>query len=56
MVHKGEFIKEAVEKSGVKKTRLAYEMGISRGTLYNIFKEIEVDNDTILKNWLNYPL
>ncbi len=49
MVHKGEIIKEAIEKSGTKKTRIADEMGISRGTLYNIFNQMEVDDDIILK-------
>ena len=49
MVHKGEIIKEAIEESGVKKSRIAHEMGISRGTLYNIFERMDVDNDTILK-------
>ena len=49
MVHKGEIIKAAIEKSGVKKTLLAAEMGISRGTLYNIFTQIDVDPATILK-------
>lgn len=49
MVHKGEIIKAAIEKSGVKKTLLAAEMGISRGTLYNIFNQIDVDTNTILK-------
>jgi plasmid maintenance system antidote protein VapI len=49
MVYKGEIIKKAVDESGINKTRLAAEMGISRGTLYNIFNQIDVDNATILK-------
>lgn len=48
-MHKGEILKTAVEKSGVKKTLIAAEMGISRGTLYNIFNKMDVDNYTILK-------
>lgn len=48
-MNKGEIIKEVVEESGVKKTLLAAEMGISRGTLYNIFNQMDVDNETILK-------
>jgi hypothetical protein len=49
MQHKGEIIKAAVEKSGVKKKLLHQEMGISRGTLYNNFNQIDVYNYTILK-------
>lgn len=49
MVHKGEFIKEAVNQSGVSVTQVAKGMGVTRKTIYNIFERIDVDNDTILK-------
>ncbi|MCU0417559.1 MAG: helix-turn-helix domain-containing protein [Cytophagaceae bacterium] len=49
MVHKGEIIQAVVKEKGVSVTHLAEEMGVSRGTLYNIFERMEVDTDTILK-------
>jgi predicted transcriptional regulator len=48
-MHKGEIIKEAVNQSGVSVAQLAREMHVSRGTIYNIYAQIEVKNDTILK-------
>ncbi|MVN78267.1 hypothetical protein GO988_18205 [Hymenobacter sp. HMF4947] len=37
--HRGEVVKEAVLKSGVKITKLYQELGISRPTLYRRFEE-----------------
>jgi len=37
--HRGEVVKEAVLKSGVKITKLHEELGISRPTLYRRFEE-----------------
>ncbi|RZK27643.1 MAG: hypothetical protein EOO57_22405 [Hymenobacter sp.] len=41
--HRGEIVKEAVLKSGVKITRLYQELGISRPTLYRRFDEPNLD-------------
>jgi DNA-binding Lrp family transcriptional regulator len=49
MMHKGEIIEEAIRESNVPVAQIAKKMNISRGTIYNIFDRIEVDNDTILK-------
>jgi DNA-binding Lrp family transcriptional regulator len=49
MMHKGEIIEKAVRESNVPVALIAKKMNISRGTIYNIFDRIEVDNDTILK-------
>lgn len=48
-MHKGEIIKAAIIQSGVSVAQIARDMGVSRGTIYNIYARIEVDNDTILK-------
>ena len=41
--HRGEVVKEAVLKSGVKITKLYQELGISRPTLYRRFDEPNLD-------------
>ena len=41
--HRGEIVKDAVLKSGVKITRLYQELGISRPTLYRRFDEPNLD-------------
>ncbi len=48
-MHKGEIIRAAVIKSGVSVAQIAREMHVSRGTIYNIYARMEVNNDTILK-------
>ena len=48
-MHKGEIIEKVLNERRVNKTSLGAAMGISRGTLYNIFKKIDVDENTILK-------
>ena len=48
-MHKGEIIKAAIIQSGVSVAQIARDMGVSRGTIYNIYARMEVDNDTILK-------
>lgn len=45
--HRGEVVKEAVLKSGVKITKLYQELGISRPTLYRRFDEPNLDFDFI---------
>ena len=45
--HRGEIVKEAVLKSGVKITKLYQALGISRPTLYRRFDEPNLDFDFI---------
>jgi hypothetical protein len=45
--HRGEVVKEALLKSGVKITKLCQELGISRPTLYRRFEEPNLDFDFI---------
>ena len=45
--HRGEVVKEAVLKSGVKITKLYQALGISRPTLYRRFDEPNLDFDFI---------
>ena len=48
-MHKGEIIKAAIIQSGVSVAQIARDMHVSRGTIYNIYAKMEIDNDTIIK-------
>ncbi|ROT47480.1 hypothetical protein [Candidatus Cardinium hertigii] len=48
MQHRGQIIENVVRKSGISLSVLAAKMGVSRNTLYNRFKEQNLNYDFIL--------
>lgn len=47
--HRGQVIKKTIEKLGLKIKEVARQADISRGTLYNYFKESDLDDSIMLK-------
>ena len=47
--HKGKIVRKTINKLGIKIKEVANKSNISRGTLYNYFKEPDLDNKVLLK-------
>ncbi len=47
--HRGQIVEKTIKDLGLKIKEVARQMRISRGTLYNYFKQADLSDDTLLK-------